>query len=133
MHGVHQKKGAGDSAIISDLAGKRRKHYKNETGLEKLLNSLCKNHPYSKRFENALSRGLQKESRGSKRRYRALALKIIHYLDDKEKVRRDNLLQEMQTLQPPYKEQEIEQVLSILKDGEVIQITRGRYAEVLIT
>jgi hypothetical protein len=132
VHAAH-KKVSSDSAIISDLAGKRRKQYKNETALEGLLSSFCKNHPYTKRFENAVSRGLSRDTRGNKKRYRHLALKIIHGLDDKEKVRRDTLLQEMQALTPPYKENEIEKVLSFLKDGELIQITRGRYADVVVT
>ena len=77
--------------------------------------------------------GLKKKAKGDKKRLRALALKVVHYIDDKEKVRRDNLIQEMQTSQPPYKESEIEYILSILKDREVIQITPGRYSEVLIS
>lgn len=132
VHGAN-KKSSEDSAIISDLAGKRRKQWKNEAALKNLLFSFCKSHPYTKRFENTLKMGMKKKKKGDKKRLRALALKVVHYLDDKEKVRRDNLIQEMQTIQPPYAEAEIEDVLSILKDGEVIQVTRGRYSEVLIT
>lgn len=132
VHGAN-KKSSEDSAIISDLAGKRRKQWKNESALKNLLLSFCKNHPYTKRFENTLKMGLKKKAKGDKKRLRALALKVVHYIDDKEKVRRDNLIQEMQTSQPPYKESEIEYILSILKDREVIQITPGRYSEVLIS
>ena len=132
VHGAN-KRTSEDSAIISDLAGKRRKEWKNETALQRLLFSFCKSHPYTKRFENTLKTGMRNKKKGDKRRFRALALKVIHYLDDKEKVRRDNLIQEMQAFQLPYTEAEIEGVLSILKDGEVIQVTRGRYSEVLIT
>ncbi len=132
VHAANRKPSE-DSAIISDLAGKRRKQWKNEAALKNLLFSFCKNHPYTKRFENTLKVGMKNRKQGDKRRLRALALKVVHYLDDKEKVRRDNLIQEMQAIQLPYTEAEIESVLSILKDGEVIQVTRGRYSEVLIT
>jgi hypothetical protein len=132
VHGANKKTSA-DSAIISDLAGKRRKHYKNEAGLENLLTSFSKSPPYTKRFEAALLRGLKSKTKGNKKRLRALALKRIHYVDDKEKVRRDDLVQEMQVIQPPYKESEIQDVLSILKDGEIIQVTPGRYSDILIS
>ena len=52
-HGRTGGKGAA-TAIISDLAGMRRKDYKNETGLRRLLSEFCQNHPYTTRFEKLM-------------------------------------------------------------------------------
>lgn len=41
------------STIISDLAGKRRKEYKNEKSLSRLLSEFCKNHPYTVKCEKS--------------------------------------------------------------------------------
>lgn len=127
------RKIAYDSAIISDLAGKRRKQYSQESGLLKLLRDFCKTHPYTKRFEGCLQKGLSKFTKGNKKRYRALALKLIHFLDNKERVRRDDIVQFLKSLQPgAYEDQEINEIFSVLKKSGVIKITVGRYSVVSI-
>src|SRR5579864_5470558 len=40
-------------AIISDLSGKRRVQYKTEATLSKELHKLCRDHPYTSRFEKS--------------------------------------------------------------------------------
>jgi uncharacterized protein YjaZ len=89
---THGKSGRSSSSIISDLAGKRRKEYKNENSLTRLVSEFCKNHPYTIKFEKAMKVLMKRLSKGEKKSYRALSLKIIHYFDDKEIVRRDDLL-----------------------------------------
>jgi hypothetical protein len=70
--------------IISDLAGKRRLHYKTEAKLKSLLEDFCKNHAYTKRFSNFIRSSTNRVRRGQKRSFRTLALKLIHVLDGKQ-------------------------------------------------
>jgi len=57
-----------DSAIIADLAGKRRQQYAQEPRLRSLLNAFCRDHPYSKRFEVFLLKKFRRASKGAKKR-----------------------------------------------------------------
>jgi len=52
-HGKATSKSTG-STIISDLAGKRRKEYKNEKSLTRLMTEFSKNHPYTIKFEKEM-------------------------------------------------------------------------------
>jgi hypothetical protein len=80
------------SPIISDLAGKRRNIYKTKKPLAQLLAILARNHNYTKLFEKALRSGLRNFSKGKRKRYRTLALKIIHSLDGVNRLRRTDLV-----------------------------------------
>ena len=53
--------------IISDLTGKRRVQYTNETSLRKQLEKLCRDHPYTVRFEKALQEVVRGFSTGKKK------------------------------------------------------------------
>lgn len=119
-----------DSAIISDLAGKRRNHYKTEKTLQNLLEAFCKAHPYTKRFEKTIKQAFSRKSKGTKKSYRTLSLKAIHFLDNKTIVRRDDLTQQLQG--DGYKTRDIENVLKALHKSGLIRISRGKYADVEI-
>jgi hypothetical protein len=119
-----------ESPIISDLAGKRRNIYKNESSLTQLLNLFSKNHNYTKQFEKFFSKTFRKFSKGKKKRNRALALKIVHYLDGTVQVRRTDLVQNLLGEFQNYKEQEIEQMLTRLHKSNLIICDRGRYSNV---
>ena len=80
---THGKSGRSTSSIISDLAGKRRKEYKNEKSLSRLVSEFSKNHPYTIKFEKAMRVLMNRFSKGQKKSFRALSLKIIHYFGDK--------------------------------------------------
>jgi hypothetical protein len=129
---THGKSGRAGSSIISDLAGKRRKEYKNEMSLSRLLTEFCKNHPYTIKFEKAMKALMQQFSKGEKKSYRALSLKIIHYFDDKEMVRRDDLLHAVTAMNVNYTEDIVDGWLKKMHSQRLIKVTKGRYSDVVI-
>ena len=129
VHGA-AKRAKSDSAIISDLAGKKHNQYKNEAGLLRLLHEQCKAHPYVARFEKGLRTGTRKFSKGRKKTTRAAALKVIHKLAGKPFIRRDDLVQELTA--GGYSVDQVEDVLRILHRAKVLRISPGRYSEVRI-
>jgi hypothetical protein len=118
------------SPIISDLSGHRRVHYKNKKALTDELHKMCKQHPYTIRFEKALAQALKGKSKGDKKSGRSLALKIIREIDDKEKIRRTDLVQNLQA--KGYTESEINALLKKLHSSGVVICTVGKFSEVRI-
>jgi len=116
--------------IISDLGGKRRIEYKNERSLETHLESLCKNHDYSKRFESFLSKRGRRLRGTEKRRRRGLAVRLVHYLDGKPSVRRADLVQAIQAA--GYSAGDVEEMLKKLHVEGLLNVSRGRIAKVRI-
>lgn len=119
-----------DSAIISDLAGQKRKQWKNEQGLRQLLTDFCKNHNFTKRFEINLKRITRNLTRHRKKSLRTLSIKMIHFLDDKESVRRADLVESLLGLN--YPEKDIEFLLKGFREAKLITISVGKYADVTI-
>ena len=126
---VQQRK---DQPIISDLAGKTRHHYATEKSLAKLLRSFSETHPYTKLFEKSFRSEFGGCSKGEKKRARALALKVIHSLDDKEEVRRDDVVQVLLADQSDYKETEIDKMIRTLHAKGLIVSQRGRYSRLWV-
>jgi hypothetical protein len=126
------KQASKDSAIIADLAGKRRNHYTQERKLLALLKDFCKAHNYTRRFETFLRKKSRRAGKGEKKRSRALALKVIHYLDGNPTARRADLVQNLLADQSNYKEREIETMIISLNKGGLIRSARGRYSAVSI-
>lgn len=116
------------SAIISDLSGKRRIEYKNERSLSTQLESLCRNHDYTKRFEAFLNRNRRRLRGAEKRVRRSLALKQVHYLDGKNEVRRADLVQSVQAA--GYTASDVEEMLKSLHTAGLLNVSRGRIAKV---
>lgn len=121
-----------DQPIISDLAGKTRHHYATEKSLATLLRKFCDAHPYTKLFEKALKKAFGRFSKGPKKRARALALKVIHELDDKEEVRRDDVVQTLLADPSDYREPEIDKMIRKLHSNGLIISQRGRYSRLQI-
>jgi hypothetical protein len=121
------QKSSGAGPIISDLHGKRRVQYKNERTLLAALQTLCRDHPYTKRFEKALGLAGRSQTKGKKKRGRALAIKIAHVLDGKAKVRRAELVQELQA--KGYTEEELGFMLKKLHAGGVVKCTVGKFSD----
>src|ERR1700686_2604715 len=128
-HKAAQKISAGDP-IISDLTGMRRVQYKNQTKLETELRKLCRDHDYTKRFEKALGKILKNKSKGSKKRGRALALKLVKALGGKAQMRRAELVQHVQA--QDYSENEIDAMLKGLHSSGVLKCAAGRYSDAYI-
>ena len=128
-HKAAQKDSAG-SPIISDLGGKRRIHYKTQGKLAVELDKFCREHDYTKRFEKALRGALKGKSKGAKKSGRALALKIVHALDGKAKMRRAELVQHLQAQE--YTEHEAEAILTKLHQAGVLKCTVGKYSEAYV-
>lgn len=116
--------------IISDLGGKRRIEYTNEQSLRSRLEAFCKDHDYTKRFEAFLQKRVRTTKRGDKKRRRALALKLIHYLDGKVKRRRADMVQSLQA--GNYSEKEISDMLSKLHKEGLLKVSRGRFSDVRV-
>jgi hypothetical protein len=124
------QKNAGGDPIISDLTGMRRVQYKTEVTLSTELHRLCKDHDYTTRFEKALRKYTRKKSKGAKKSARSLALKMIHALDGKAKVRRAELVQHLQA--KGYNEDEIGGALKALHGAKVLKVAVGRYSDVSV-
>jgi hypothetical protein len=116
--------------IISDLGGKRRVEYKNEASLKARLETFCKSHDYTKRFDAFMQKRVRARRPGERKRVRTLVLKLIHQLDGKKKMRRADLVQALQA--QGYAEKEINAVLKKLHTHGLLKVTQGRYADVLV-
>lgn len=121
-----------DSAIIADLAGKRRQQYTQESKLRSLLSAFCREHVYSKRFETFLQKEFRRANKGDKKRARALALKLLHELDGKPTVRRADLVQRLLADYSSYKQREIDEMLSGLNRVGLVRVEPGRYSSVAV-
>lgn len=130
---VHKsnKKLSEDNPIIADLAGQKRRQYKNEASLKKLLVEFSKQNNFTKRFEIALKKVVRNvKTRHTKKKYRNLSMKIIRYFDDKEKARRTSLVDHL--LAENYLLREIEFVLGGLRTHGILSISTGGHAMVEI-
>jgi hypothetical protein len=76
---------------------------------------------------------MKKLSKGEKKSHRALTLKIIHYFDDKETVRRDDLLHAVTAMNQNYSEKLVDDWLRKLHAQKLIKVTQGRYSDAVIT
>lgn len=121
-----------DSAIISDLAGKQRKIYKNEKSLRTLLDQFSKSPNYTKQYELMLLKETVKFTKGQKKSFRALTLKIIHQLDNAISKRRVDLVENLKTEIQNYKEEQIDNALRILNKYRLLNVSTGRYSSVRI-
>ena len=120
------------SSIISDLAGKRRKEYKNKNSLSRLLSNFSKFHPYTIKFEKAMKVLMKEFDKGEKKSYRALSLKIIHHFDGKDVARRDDVLHAITAMNEKYTDNMVDDWLKKLHAQKLIKVTVGRYSEVVI-
>ncbi len=125
-------KASKDSAIISDLAGKRRNHYTQEQSLQKLLGQAAKNHKYTQRFERFIVRDMRSLTKTLKTRTRRLALKIIHTMDGQRSIRRADVVQTLLADPAGYKRSEIDLRISRLHRAELIRGEPDRYSTVSI-
>lgn len=121
-----------DSAIIADLAGKRRQQYTQEGKLRSLLSAFCRDHAYSKRFEVFMQKRFRRKAKGDKKRARALALKVLHELDGQPSVRRADLVQRLLGNYSNYRQWEIDEMLAHLHGMGLIRIEPGRYSSVSV-
>lgn len=121
-----------DSAIIADLAGKRRNHYTQEPKLHALLNAFSREHNYTRRFETFLQKRFRRAEKGPKKRARALALKVIHSLDGQITLRRADLVQDLLANYSNYKRKEIDAMIAQLNRAGLIRCEPGRYSSVSI-
>ncbi|HUK57096.1 MAG TPA: hypothetical protein VLY20_10605 [Nitrospiria bacterium] len=113
------------------MAGKRRNPYKQEKRLQRLSADAVRSHNYTKRSENFLRRKFQK-AKGKKKRTRALALKVIHYLDGKDRVRREDIMQDLLADQSSYRSNEVDNIIRLLHQAELVRAMPGRYSMVEI-
>jgi hypothetical protein len=121
-----------DAPIISDLAGKRRNQYKQESALSRLLSDFSADHPYSVRFERFLRDTGKRLDKGTKKRRRALVLKIIHSVDGTHDVRRADVVQNLLADPARYTTDEIDGMIARLHTAKLIRSQQGRYARIQI-
>ena len=127
-HKAAQK--ATTSPIISDLHGMRRVQYKTEKSLLSEVKKLCADHDFTKRFEKALTKILKRRTAGAKKSGRALALKVVHALDGKAKMRRAELVSHLKGI--GYPDAEIENMLKGLHSSGIVRCTVGKSSEAYI-
>ena len=112
--------------------GKVRNHYKQEAALKRLLGEFSKKHSYTVRLERFLVDIGKRRDKGTKKRNRALALKIIHSLDGAREVRRADIVQQLLADQSRYTAEEVDSIIAKLHNAKLIRSQRGRYARVQI-
>jgi hypothetical protein len=125
-------KAASDAPIIADLAGKRRNQYKQEAALARLLYDFSKSHPYVIRFERFLSDTGRRAAKGTKRRNRSLALKVVHNLDNAKNVRRADIVQKLLADAARYSQDEVDTMIKKLHAARLIRSQQGPHARVQI-
>jgi hypothetical protein len=124
-------KNSKDKPIIADLAGKKHNQYKQATGLRRLLSDFAKDHAYTKRFESFLGATSKKKSRGEKKSWRAMALKLVHLLDGKREARRVDIVNDLAT--DGYGSGEIDDLIRRMRDAKLIRSQQGPYSKVWLT
>ena len=125
-------KSTSDAPIIADLAGKRRNQYKQEAALKRLLSEFSKLHAYTVRFERFLSDIGKRANSGTKKRSRALALKVVHALDGVRHVRRADIVQKLQADPSRYTAEEVDSMVKKLHAAKLIRSQQGPYARVQV-
>jgi len=121
-----------ETAIIADLAGKVRNQYAQEAALKRSLSSFARDHAYTKRFERFVSQGFRRHKKGSRRRPRSLALKIIHCLDGVREPRREDIVQNVLAGPGSYAREEVDDMIGRLHTAGLIRSVQGRYSTVRI-
>jgi hypothetical protein len=121
-----------DTAIIADLAGKVRNLYAQEPALEKLLGNFAKDHVYTKRFDRFIAQRFKRLKKGSRRRPRSLALKILHCLDGKRDARRDDVVQAVLAGAGSYSRDEVDGMIRKLHSADLIRSVQGPHSTVRI-
>ena len=122
-----------ESPIIADLAGKKQNLYAQAAGLQKLLGQFSRNHPYTKRFEQFLTKSFRRRSKGEKKRLRSLGLKIIHQLDGDGKARRADVVQNLQADPAQYQRDEIDDMILRMHNVGLITSVQGPYSTITVT
>jgi hypothetical protein len=90
------------------------------------MHKLCRDHDYTKRFEKAMPNVLAGKAAGARKSARTLALKVVHALDGKPQIRRQELVQHLQA--QGYVEADIESMLKKLHVAGLVKCTVGRSA-----
>ncbi len=121
-----------ESPIIADLAGKKQNRYAQAAALEKLLRQFCQNHAYTKRFEQFLNTSFRRRSKGDKKRFRSLSVKIVHQLDGDGKARRADVVQNLQADQSQYTREEIDDMILRMHTAGLIESIQGPYSTVTV-
>jgi hypothetical protein len=128
-HGA-ARRASSDAPIIADLAGKRRNQYKQEQALSRLLSDFSRDHSYTVRFERFVQSNAKRKAAGQKKRFRALALKVIHALDGVRQVRRADIVQQLQADPSRYSANEVDDMLKRLHRASLIRSQQGPHARV---
>ena len=130
---VHErnKSSSKDTAIIADLAGQKRKQWKTEDGLNQLLTEFCKLHNFTKRFESIFKKVTGSLTRHRKKSFRTLAIKMVHFLDNKETVRRSDFIEHFRA--EGYLEKDIEFLLGKFNEKKLLSVSTGRYSDIIIS
>jgi hypothetical protein len=126
------KRRSDQSPIISDLVGKKRNIYRSEKSLKSLLSSFAKMHPYSKHYEQYVSKHFRDLAPGNKKRYRTLTLKIIHCFDSEERATPNQLVQSILDPKQKYDEREIRRMISLLRKSKLLTSEKGSHSPVRV-
>ncbi len=121
-----------DAAIIADLAGKRQQRYRQQRGLQRLLTQFAGEHPYTLRFERFVTKNFRRSSRGQKKRRRALALKVIHAIDEKQSARRVDVVEGLRADPARYSRDEIDDMILRLHRARLLRSVQGPHSRVTV-
>jgi hypothetical protein len=112
-----------EKPIISDLGGKKYSSYTTQDKLVNLLESFAKSHDYTKRFERFLKKQTNQYER---KKLKTISLSIIHTFDEKESLRKSEIVQSIQDEYPDkYTEKEILRTITKLKDNKLLRCAGG--------
>ncbi len=133
--GGRRRRDEPSSAIISDLRGKRMNLYRSQRVLDTILLRYTQAHPYVRRFESVCKAHLSPHGK-------RVLLYIIRMFDDREVIRRDEVVERLISQFPTAKKKVegskkrgykwVDRLPELLRNNKLISITRGRYSQVSI-
>jgi len=89
-------------------------------------------HPYSKHYEQYISKHFRDLAPGNKKRYRTLTLKIIHCFDSEERATPNQLVQSILDPKQKYDEREIRRMISLLRKSKLLTSEKGSHSPVRV-
>lgn len=119
---------AGQSAIISDLAGKKQNRYKNESTLHGLLLKLAMSHAFTARYERAVRKLCKGLTAKQAKRARITSLRAIRLLDGHTSRRREEVVDSLELA--GHTKREADKILRGLHKHKIVRISPGRFSSV---
>ncbi len=114
-----------EKPVISDLVGKSRIQYTNESSLRNKIKLFSRKHPFTVKFE----KWIKSLPKGERTLYRSSGIKIIRLLDNKKEIRRQDAVAHLEAIKD---KAFAENIIKGLKDSGLIGVSVGGHSTVSI-